>query len=308
MTARPSTKSTPPLATAMRTCQAAALAVGRGVALAAALQLAWSPASWAADALAPSPIDRAARTRLRGATLLDRADTLALEASALPSSDCRDPVFSYLLNLLDRGCVGIVTTEHFRAAAGDSKRASKIPFELIRDVARIPDGRADHVWIRIRFSQGIDVPVPYSLLGYRPGSLRSTAEVTLMEWRLGDLPLLAAGSEGNGAVNIEDVTVWGVIDGAILLDIDGWVDAIMGAALDDTHVVVLAVFRYESQRYALAAGFNDDGHGRSGALHLGDDKIRFPAPDEFKLVGRELRRLTIKRLARHGIAVWPPAG
>ena len=237
--------------------------------------------------------------------MLALAETLPIDPQPTYSLACRDPVFAYLLGLLDDGRYGLVQTEHLRAATEASSERSKIPYELIRDVVRMPDPGGPRAWIRMRFHEPLDVPVPYSILGYHPGSILSTPEVVLMEWRIGDLSL--AGTADQKTVELSDVTVWGLVEGRIDLDIDGWVDFLLGGKLDDTRIVALAVYRYAGERYALAAGFNDEGNGHSGALDLQKDEIRFPAPDEFKLIGRQLRQLTLQRLARHGIVAWTSA-
>jgi hypothetical protein len=219
-----------------------------------------------------------------------------------------DPVFAYLIGLHDRGIFGAVSRDHFDRATQQAGRRSRIPFELITGVVRAPGRQAGTGWVRMTFTGPLDVPVPYSLLGYHPGSLLGSPVVTLEEWQIGRT-LVANVGEGDPVLELEDLTLWGIVAGEVWIDIDGWVDRLMGGRVDDTFVVGLAIFRFQGARLAMALGFNRDGEGRSGALDLQADRLRFPAPPALKVIGRDLRGRVIQRLARRGIPAWlPPNG
>jgi len=254
-----------------------------------------------------------------GPTAIERALTEAeqqfqqvteLPVPAVPelAQDVTDPVFAYVVGLLDRDEYGLVSQEHFARAIATSGRKSRIPHQVIRSVWRAPGLQASSGWVRMEFSGQVDVPVPYNILGYHPGSLLSSPVVTLEEWCLGRtlVPNLAA--KNSPPLELEDVTLWGIVDGQVWIDIDGWVDALLGGKLDDTYVVGVAIFRFRGERLALALGFNRDGSGRSGVLDVRADKIRFPSPVELKVIARDLRGRLLQRLARRGIAAWAVPG
>ncbi len=241
-----------------------------------------------------------------GVEKLDGADTLWIADPPAIAEGVHDPIFGFLVGLLESGRYGIVPVGYLDEIMHEEDHRTNIPYKLIREVTRVDDPDGPHAWVRIRFHEPLRVPVPYSMLGYHPGNLVATTEVVLLEWQLGDVQLPVRSRDGRRWVGAQNVTIWGVVSGRIVLDIDGLIDAILGGKLDDTDIITLGLFDYEGDRFALAAGFNDDGQGRSGALDLGTDKIRFPAPDEFKVIGRELRRMTINRLAWHKIPAWKP--
>ena len=54
-------------------------------------------------------------------------------------------------------------------------------------------------------------------------------------------------------------------EGELLLDIDGWLDALLGDALDDTFIACLAVGRYRGREYGFAVGRNREGKPGSGS-------------------------------------------
>ncbi len=222
--------------------------------------------------------------------------------------DVRDPVFGYLAGLLEKGIYGVVVTEHLEVAERASHRRSSIPFGLVEEVRRAPGRPGGAGWARACFFERLKVPVPYSILSYHPGSLVSSAVVTFQEWHIPRTSVPHPDPAAPGPIRLEDVTLWAVIEGEIIIDIHGWVDAILGGKLDDTYVVGLALFRYQGERLAMAVGFNAEGKGRSGTLDLMTDKIRFPSPPELKAIGRDLRGRVVRHLARQGIPAWIPPG
>ncbi len=233
-----------------------------------------------------------------------------LPALAVPplAEDVTDPVFAYVVGLLDRGEYGSIAQQHFARAVAASGRKSRIPHQVIRGVWRAPGLQADAGWVRMEFTDRVNVPVPYNILGYHPGSLLSSPVVTLEEWRLGRTLVPNAAVKDGPPLELEDVTLWGIVDGQVWIDIDGWVDALLGGKLDDTYVVGVALFRFRGERLAIALGFNREGQGHSGVLDVRADKIRFPSPLELKVIASDLRSRVLQRLARRGIAAWVVPG
>ncbi len=237
-----------------------------------------------------------------------QAPPLPVQAQAVLAADVTDPVFAYMIGLLDRDECGAVSQEHFAQAVAQSGRRSRIPHQLIRGLVRARGLHPRSGWVRAEFTGPLDVPVPYNILGYHPGTLLSSAVVTFEEWRIGRTLVPNILAEDAPPIEIDDLMLWGLVDGEIRMDIDGWVDALLGGKLDDTFVVGLALFRYRGERLALALGFNQEGEGRSGVLDVRGDKIRFPAPQELKVVARDLRGRVLQRLAQRGIPAWLPPG
>jgi hypothetical protein len=248
-----------------------------------------------------------AEVKCRADSLLATVETLPVAEPVVLAEDVSDPVFGYVIGLLDRGRWGRVTGAHFAKAVRQSGRRSGIPHELISEVRRSRGSQPQSGWVRASFTKELRVPVPYDILGYHPGALISSQVVMAEEWRAprARVPNLYA-KEGPRTLQIEDLTLWGIVEGDVVMDIDGWLDALLGNKLDDTYIVGLALFRYDGHRYAMALGFSGQGQGRSGVLDVRRDKIKFPASPELKAIGRELRSRVVKRLARRGIAAWVP--
>jgi hypothetical protein len=237
---------------------------------------------------------------------LARADTLALPPEPFLPEDIKDPVFAYLIGLLDRRTDGLVTGGHLQAILDSSGKKSRVPCYRIANVQSVAENPGFVSWARAEFIEQLRVSVPYSILGYHPGRLVSSQSVTARQWRLPRVFAPNPGKEGPHTLELEDVTLLAVVEGYIELDIDGWLDALMGGALDDTKMVGLAIFTYDGARYGMALGYNRDGEPRSGALHLGEDEVAFPTPEALKAVARHLRKLVIRRLGEMRLPLWMP--
>jgi hypothetical protein len=240
----------------------------------------------------------------RIAAALERAEPLPVPARPELPPDVRDGAFAYLVHLLDTDAYGAVTGAQLRQVQAAAGRRSRIPCEMIGEVRRAPGEAAGEGWVRARFTGPLDVPIPYSILGYHPGSLVSSQEVVAREWRTPRSVIRDPAGDVKPDLLVEDLTLWAFVEGEVVVDIDGWVDALMGSNLDDTYVVGLAFFRFRGAAYAMALGYNREGQPRSGALHLAEDEVRFPTPRELKATARDLRARLVRHLAQMGLPAW----
>lgn len=273
----------------------------------------------AAQAQAPAPDDLVGAFRTRAVeayfdrhwrpgieAALAACDTLPVPAQPSLPSDITDGVFGYMVGLFDDNLYGIVSGAHIAQVLETLHRPSRVPIEVIESVTRARGETAQESWVEVRFNGPLKVPVPYDILGYHPGSLASTPAVVVREWRVGHLEIPFAGPPEPGLLALDELALWGVVSGEIEIDIDGWVDALLGSRLDDTRVVGLAVFRFRGARYAMALGYSPAGEPRSGSLDLQRDEIRFPASEELKAIARNLRSRVIERLAYMGLPIRLP--
>jgi hypothetical protein len=156
-------------------------------------------------------------------------------------------------------------------------------------LSRLPDAGQGSALVALISTQDLDLPVPYRILAYEPGRMRASRRLELEEWNLGTLRLDGPGGKGSAPVVLGDVRVWGIRAGTVEMDVDGWLDALLGPRLDDTKIVGFALFRYGNERLGMALGYNRDGQGRSGAFSFKNDKILFPSPPPIKIAGAHLR-------------------
>ena len=237
---------------------------------------------------------------------LSKLDTLPIADEPVLAEGVTDPVFAFMLGLLDQRLYGTITADHLALAVESAGRSSTIPYDFVREMRHAPRESGMGGWVRVDFNDPLKVPIPYSMFGYHPGSLTSTASITLEEWHVSHtlVPNPYRDDELPSTLEIDDVTLWALVDGEVVMDVDGWIDKLLGGKLDDARLVGLALFRYEGRRYAMTMGFSASGRGTSGALDLETDEIRMPAPTDLKAIGRDLRGRVIRHLAQRGIPAW----
>ncbi len=234
-----------------------------------------------ADADAPSFLD------------LDRP-TIGLPIRLPFTEDVQDPLFAMLIGLVENDIYGTLNRSRLQAELDRRDAGTKLPYERLVDVTRLPADRDRPTnTIEVRFDDDVKLPVPYSILGYNPGSLRVSQTCRFLEWKLGKIEVPYMDGKGDDRhqkmARLEDVHLYSLVEGELLLDIDGWIDALMGGGLDDTDMVALMLCRYEGDWHGFAMGYNHDRKGRSGAMNFREDKIVFPSPTEVKTLGRKMR-------------------
>ncbi len=245
--------------------------------------------------------------------LLADAQELPVSDHPILPDDIKDPAFGYLIGMLDRDMSGMVTGDHIQRVVDESGRKSRIPKGTVASLTSVRgdvgDGSGREAsWARVSFHGDLRLPVPYSILGYHPGSLVSTCDVIARYWRTRSMAVPNSVKGGPPNLEISDVTMLAFVEGSVGIEVDGWVDKLLGGALDDTYMIGLAVFHYDGGRYAMALGYNEQGEARSGALHMGDDAMRFPTSEELKAIARYLRKQIVAMLMRMEMPVMLPSG
>jgi hypothetical protein len=214
--------------------------------------------------------------------------------ATLPLADgVRDPVFSVLLGLIETDACGLVTRARMNQAIQQSGRPTRIPVDFLHALRRKIVVKGKRAQVTLLSTEDVNLPVPYQILAYKPGRVRATMALDFEEWNLGTLrigPGAAGSRSGTEAVILEEVRLWGVKRGRIMLDVDGWVDRVLGPRLDDMDATGFALVRWRGELLGVALGYNRDGRPRSGVFSFRQDRILFPAPPPLKTAGAYLRR------------------
>jgi hypothetical protein len=210
-----------------------------------------------------------------------------LPAQLALAPDVLDPVFSILLGLVETNACGILTRSRIEREVRRFGRPSRVQVPYLRLIRRGYRHDGPRAEIALYCLTDLDLPVPYEILNYHPGRVRISEVVLLEEWKLGRVRL--DGGADAPPIVLEDVVVWGIRRGRIEMDVDGWLDSMLGSKLDDMRLGGFASFRYQGERIGLALGYGPDGLGRSGALDFRGDKVLFPAPPALKRSGAYLR-------------------
>lgn len=218
-----------------------------------------------------------------------------------------DPIFSILTRLVTSGTYGTITQERLRQEVARIGGKSRLPYESVVSITREPVKSGWTALIRLEFQEPIDLPVPYSILGYHPGSFTASRQCVFREWEVGKIRLSESEQKGDHTetrtIDLEDVHLFASVEGEVKIDIDAWIDALLGGAIDDTDITALMLGRWQGEWYGVAMGYGHDQSGRSGILSLRQDKILFPTPDGLRGVGRQMRARA-ERLGR----IWDAGG
>jgi hypothetical protein len=214
-------------------------------------------------------------------------------AEVRSATDVRDPIFAFLVGLVDEDLYGTIDATSLEEATRRAARSSPLPYRRLDTMTRSPENRDRTALIDLRFDERLVLPIPYRILGYAPGSLRATREADFREWILGELVFSYRPRTDAQPIEVRlsDVHLFALRSGEMWVDIDGWLDAIVGGKLDDTRITGLALFRYAGERWGLAVGYNRDWEGRSGLLSMKKDAIEFPSPPPLKTAAWKLRQI-----------------
>jgi hypothetical protein len=209
-------------------------------------------------------------------------------AEPLPAlHSVRDPVFATLLALFVEDRTGCVSGPLLASEIRRSGRKSSLPHERLRSIVRRREAASGETRVTILLDRRLDIPIPYRILWiYRPGSIWVDTPLEMTERRLGVVQVTAWPGE---SVRLESAGVFRLTRGQAGADIDGWVDRLFGAKLDDMTVHGLGVFQTDGRWYGLAIGANPQGASRMGLFDFASDAIVFPCPARLWAVARQLR-------------------
>jgi hypothetical protein len=222
-----------------------------------------------------------------------RAENMPGSEIMLPESEVRDRFFAYMIGLVRADTCGIVDAGDLAGALAGFEGKTSVPFERIASIQRYRD--QDGISLRrggnerdvsITFLEELKTPVPYHILGYHPGSVQASEIVRFREWHIPRKTLKWTRRED---LDLSDIYVFGIYEGWTIIDIDGWLDVLLGGSLDDTRIVTLVLFKHNGDWHGLAAGFGRSGEGRSGVFNFSRNKILFPTPEEFRGIGPYFR-------------------
>jgi hypothetical protein len=213
-------------------------------------------------------------------------DLLPGSEVVLPEEEVKDRFFAYLIGLAEADAYGKLSTNDIGTALGKFSGRTRVPFELITGIERRRGEPGGPGVVTISFLEQLKTPVPYSILGYHPGSVWADTVVTFYEWFVPKKSIWV----GEGSrITLTQIHVFGTAEGWAVVDIDAWVDKLLGGRLDDTWLVVMSLFKYEDVWYGIAAGYGPGGEGRSGVFNFKTNNILFPTPDDMKTLGPYFR-------------------
>lgn len=208
-----------------------------------------------------------------------------------PAAGVTDPIFAYLIGLVDADLRGTIDAGVLEDAVERSGAKTNLPYQTLRFLSRNQRKTGGGNTVTVHFEEPMRVPIPYAILGYRPGNLRASQKLSFHEYKLGDFTFTTGKQGSERRVLFRDVRLFGLTKGDLRIDFHRWIDLLAGGKLDDTRLTGLVLFEYGGERLGMALGYNRDWRGRSGVLCMRENKIRFPNPPEMKTAAWKLRRI-----------------
>ncbi len=196
--------------------------------------------------------------------------------------EIKDPFFRLLVEILQSDTLGIWAQDDIRAYVERAGGECKLPIERVHHIERRRatgeeaesrrGAKVVNIW-RVVLTEPLNLPMPYSVLGYHPGSLVVSREFRFSEWYLGG-PNIHVASEGEVTVHsAHGLKALRLDTGWIILDVDGWLDKLLGGKLDDAWTQGFAVGRIDGELYGISIGVNHKLRPLFGDFDFREDKI-----------------------------------
>lgn len=217
-----------------------------------------------------------------------------------------EPVFAFVFGLVEADSLGAWTGNDFTDFAAVWEQPSVFPLELLASFTREalpPDEQitrggfvCDRRIVVTLTSDRLDMPMPYSILGYHPGTLGFGSPLVIREWRLGQRRLRVRNGENSRAETVHGLTVFQVTGGWTVLDVDNWLDKLLGENLDDSAVLGFTACQARGRLVGVGTSAGRGGrfiygeldfaqgtvaaHGRPLARALAGQTRRWTTPDD----------------------------
>lgn len=196
----------------------------------------------------------------------------------LSGPEVAEPFFAFLVAVAQADSLGSWRGADIQAFADSWQHPSKFPMDLVASVSRRrptaeeqvswPFAAVLAVW-EINLVEDLDRKMPYSILGYHPGSLRVSQKIQLTETRRGTMAM----NSGSEVFLAREVTMFRLDRGHVILDVDGLVDRLLGKGLDDSATIGFVLAREEEHLVGLAVSLGKKGRRIYGEFDFRQDKV-----------------------------------
>ena len=221
------------------------------------------------------------------------------EPTEVSGVEIREPFFEFLLGMAEQDSLGTWSGDDLRAQAEISGRPSRFPLDEVVSLERsrpdeaavrkYPGARVLANWTLVMRGKQ-DHPMPYSIMGYHPGSLRIGGVLVLSELAPTDLAL-AYMEDGERITRwMTEVRIFPLEQGYVVLDADGFLDALLGAGLDDAWALGFVIGREDGRRVGLGVSLGKKGRRIFGEFDFTQDKVMTHGRPPMAALSRASRR------------------
>jgi hypothetical protein len=162
----------------------------------------------------------------------------------------KEPLFAFVLSMVATDSLGTWTEGDLEAYAVAWGEKTDFPLDRLDSITREvvpPQQRLQHEGVecrrRVIFTMrddNLEFPMPYSILGYHPGTVVVRSPLVFDEWALGPRTIEVRVDKEKRAYAVDALTVFQIRGGAIYLDVDAWLDNLLGDAVDDAWTLAYA--------------------------------------------------------------------
>ncbi len=227
-----------------------------------------------------------------GADYLRIPDTALVPSREALREQVKEPLFAFVLSMVAADSLGTWTAADLDAFAAAWGEKTDFPLDRLATLARelVPPGeRKQHDGLesrrRLVFTirdQHLEFPMPYSILGYHPGTVVVNSPLVFDEWALGPRTIEVRVDKEKRRYAVDALTVFQIRRGANYLDVDAWLDNLLGDVVDDSWTLAFAA-GWEADRLV---GFGVS-TGRKGRRIYGELNFR---TGEVEMHGRPVIR------------------
>jgi len=213
--------------------------------------------------------------------------------------EIREPFFEFLLGMVEEDSLGVWSGEELRAHAEALGRPSRFPLDEVVSLSRTrPDKRTSSryegalvraVWTLV-MNGSQDHPMPYSILGYHPGSLRVGGVLVLSELGPADIQVTYQDDDRQVTRQMTEVRIFPLEKGHVVLDADGFLDALLGSSLDDAWTLGFVIGREDGKLVGLGVSLGRDDRRIFGEFDFSRDKVLANGRRPMSALSRASRR------------------
>lgn len=212
---------------------------------------------------------------LAGAPAADAPYGLVAREDSL-RAQVAEPVFAFVFRLVEADSLGTWTRSDLEDFVAGWERPSDFPVAHLVTLERspLPEGATirrrgqvcDRRIVITIDTDRLDMPMPYSILGYHPGTLSFGGPLVIREWRLGDRKVRVRTGGASRQEAVRGLTIFQLTAGWAVLDADAWLDRLLGARLDDAAILGFVAARVRERLVGVGVSAGRDGRFIYGEL------------------------------------------
>lgn len=193
-----------------------------------------------------------------------------------------EPFFGFLLNIMDADTTGTWTGAQIARFGIENGHPSRLPVERVVEIRRRrphpverqrwPEAKLLAMW-EFTLDEDIKHSMPYSILGYHPGSFSVARRLVLSELGLGTVTFDTDQEDFPQGRTVSDIRALRLDSGWVVLDADYLPDKLLGGALDDAWTQGFVAGWEGDQRIGITVAVKRDGGTIFGQFDFVEDKI-----------------------------------